>query len=326
MAKRTDPHRPGAIIPAEYTYVMSYALASSEGGWPMPSMGITCRLDRRITRKREDGTEEVINGEHDADGECCVVGLREVAKAKFAATGGTGKCSVCGACYIYGDVWRHDPSGEHIHIGHDCARKYSMLVDRSAHELALGRLRAATATQLIRERNAEERAAFLAQHPGLAEDFAMDHHIIRDIKARFEEYRTLSDKQVALVRKIATELRTPRVTEEHVPAPTGRVTFKGKVVAARSVESAYGTALKITVKVSTPKGSWLAWMTAPRAVLDDAGDHGGIRGCDVEITATLTAGRDPHFAFGKRPNGKVLAYGPEHKPEQCHGCRRTAAA
>src|ERR1041384_3258964 len=94
--KRTDPHRTGAIVPADYDYVLSYNLSTSEDGVRVPSFRVNCQLDRRVY----DADGRIVrNGEHDADGRCCVVGLNGIARVAWAPTGGTGKCSVCGAAY-----------------------------------------------------------------------------------------------------------------------------------------------------------------------------------------------------------------------------------
>lgn len=263
--KRTDCHRPGAIIPADYEFVFSYSLATTQNGWPIPAMGINCEIERRTTDA--DGTTH--NGQHSPDGRCCVIGLRAVAKATFAATGGTGKCSVCGANYVYGDVWRHK-GGEHIHIGHDCADKYALLADRSEWELANGRARQAAAVALLKSQRAEERADFLAAHPGLAEDLEVDHPIVQDIAARFRTTASLSDKQVALVRKLADQIRNPPPPETYVNAPTGKVTFRGTVVSVKDQETQYGDTTRITVKVTTDAGVWLAWGTCPAKMIDEA--------------------------------------------------------
>ena len=95
---RTDLHRPGAIVPAHYVYVLSYSLPTFENGWPIPAINVDLILK-----------------------------LKQEPNAIFAKTGGVGKCSVCGAHFIYGDLWRHTFSGEYIHLGHDCADKYSLL-------------------------------------------------------------------------------------------------------------------------------------------------------------------------------------------------------
>ncbi|HEX9640597.1 MAG TPA: hypothetical protein VGB13_04715, partial [Candidatus Krumholzibacteria bacterium] len=167
-AKRSDPHRPGAIIPAHYEYVFSFNMATSMDGWPVPSFRVNCLLDRRTEEKDADGKHvRFIEGEHDADGNCCVIGLRQIKRARFALDGGPGKCTVCGAHYVYGDAWRHTLSGEIIFLGHDCADKYSLLADRSEAELAALRAKNATAAAILAEQTKEERRAFFLAHPGL---------------------------------------------------------------------------------------------------------------------------------------------------------------
>lgn len=311
--KRTDIHRPGAIVPADYVGVLDYALPSTVDGARVPALGVNCEMDRRVVA--EDGTVTV--GEHHPSGRCCVVGLRTIARVPFVATGGTGKCSICGANYTYGSVWRHEPTGEHLHVGHDCAEKYEMLMDHSAFELEHGRLQRAAAIHLIRERNAADRAAFLAAHPGLPEAFALvstgqAHPILRDLAAQFHARGSLSDKQVALALKLAREVTAPReTTEQHAPAPTGTVEFEGVVVSTKVYDSNYGSTTKITVRVETPEGSWLAWGTVPAAI------HGAVnyenrrlRGARVRIRATLKAGRERHFALMGRPRGDLVQEAP----------------
>jgi hypothetical protein len=114
---------------------------------------------------------------------------------------------------------------------------------------------------------------------------------------------------------------SPFAEEKHVPAPEGRVTVRGRVVSKKGVESAYGWTLKMTVKVETTEGTWLAWGTVPadlaliqhptieyqQTVLE--------RGDEIEFTATLACGRDAHFAIFKRPTkARVIAFAPR-EPE-----------
>ncbi len=113
---RTDAHRPGAIVPTDYYPLMSYSLATTEGGWPVPSIGI----------------EQVI------------AFTAEAHTAGHRVFGSVGKCGICGACFIYGDLWKHE-SGELVHVGHDCADKYSMVADRQSWERENGRVRARAA-------------------------------------------------------------------------------------------------------------------------------------------------------------------------------------
>ena len=282
--KRTDSHRPSAIIPADYAYVLSYHLATTCSGWPVPPFNIDA-----------------------------VVTLQS--SSRFAATGSIGQCSVCGARFVYGDVWRHD-SGEHIHIGWECAEKYQMLVDRSAFELEVDRRKAASGAACLRAHNAQIRLDFLSQYPGLDAALKTPHNIIVDIAARFQQWGSISDKQVALVMKIAKDATMPKAVEQHVPAPTGRQTFRGVVVSTKSQDGNYGVEYKMVVKV-TVNGSdgntatWLTWGTIPNAMIEAApkGKDGrvhSLRDAEVEITATLSPGKDAYFAFAKRPNGKIL--------------------
>lgn len=307
--KRTDAHRPAAIIPAHYECVLQYSLRTTEDGWPVPSCGFDCVTEYRTEIRDADGKlVRIVDGAHMAeDRTCCVMGMR-AAGLPFAAHGGAGNCTVCGARFKHGDVWRHTLTGEHIHLGYDCAQKYIMLVDRSEHELKLGRLRAAAAVECLRARKADERTAFLAKHAGLEEALKLNHRITQDIAARFVRDCELSDKQVALVLKLANEAANPKPAETHVDAPTGRVTFTGEVVSVKDVEGDWGVTLKMVVKVRADGGTWLVWVTAPR----DISREPELRGCTIECTATLTHGKDKHFAFGKRPLAKVVAR-PERK-------------
>ena len=278
MSKRTDIHRPGTIIPAHYVHVFSYSLPTTENGRPVPPINV----DLVIKLKREG--------------------------AKFAKTGGLGKCSVCGAVFTYGDVWRHEPSGEHIHLGHDCADKYDLLADRSAWEIENGRIRAAAAREVQKEVNAEARAAFLAAHPGLEVALQTKHRIIEDIADKFRNrYTSLSDAQVALVFKLADEVANPKPAEIHITAPDGRVTFHAVVVSVKFHEGRFGKQEKMTVKTTTPEGCWLAWGTVPRIRCAGAGLYPIVqKGDELDITATLLPGRDPFFAFMKRPIVKAF--------------------
>lgn len=238
--------------------------------------------------------------------------LKLMGSKPFAKTGGLGKCSVCGANYIYGDVWVHEPTGEHIHIGYDCAAKYQMMADRSEYELAAGRHRQAAAREIAKAQAKEERARFLAQHEGLEEALKKPHRIIQDIAQRFQEYKTLSEKQVALVMKLAKESETQQEEKKAVAPVGGRKTFQGTIVSTKSQDGFHGNIeYKMTVKVETADGVWFAWGTIPSALFDqvEAGEQGKIytlRGMKVEISATLEAGRDPHFAFMKRPIGSLI--------------------
>ena len=272
-SQRTDPHRKGAIIPGEYKYVLSYWVGNSQ----------------------------------DPDG----YGLDELAELNtsgahfFSGPNKMGKCDACGARFSTGDVWHHMPTDEYIHLGHDCASKYGLLVDRSAFELSLERHRAATAVQIQRQLNEEARAAFLSANPGLEEDLTIDHRIIADIASRFIQRCSLSPAQVALVHKIANEVRNPKPREGEAPKaqpPTGRFAVAGKVVSTRVVENDFGTAIKMLVVMRNTDGTeWKAWGTAPSSLLGGVADPGPLKGHNVAFTATFQP-KELGFAFFSRPS------------------------
>ena len=281
MANRTDPHRPGSIVPADYDFVMWYALSSSYMGFPMPPLNI----DLWLKLSHEPGF-------------------------KRAEHGGLGKCSVCGSHFNEGEVWKHRPTGEHIHVGHICAEKYELMADWSEAELALGNRKKAAAVEVEKAQRAEARGKFLAKHPALLAE-ALDkgeHAIIADIRERFMRWADMSDKQVALVMKLYGEQLNPPAAEVHVPAPVSdkRVTFTGTIVGAKLVEGNFGTQCKVTVKVQEAGGTWLAYGTCPAAIVP-MGDLADLKGKQATITAKLAPGRDPHFVFMNRPSGKLVA-------------------
>ncbi len=309
MTKRADCHRVGAIVPEDYDLVLCYSLSSSQDGVRIPALNVNCEIEKR---DRETGE----SGKHAAGGHCCVLALRTIATVAFSAFGDTGKCSICGAAFIRGDVWRHK-SGEYIHVGHTCADKYDLLADTTDFDARLDSLKRRTAAARIAEQSATERAEFLATVPGLEDALKADHPIVKDMAAKLKQWRSLSDKQVALVFKLAHEVANPKPAEQHVPAPEGRVTVRGVVVSAKAQEGYHGQPeVKMTVKVITDAGSWLAWGTMPQCLHDAvweqtegfqpkfAGECTGdkLRGQTVEFTATLSRGRDPHFALFKRPS------------------------
>ena len=286
-----DYHCPSRFVPAHYRYVVSYVFGHSF----MPPINV----DRAVQAMKEYPLFQHPTW-----------GFR------------LGKCSVCGAHFNYGDLWLHEPSGELITVGHDCADKYSLLADRSAFELEVGNAKAARAAELLKVKKAEERAAFFAQHPGLESALECSHNIVQNIKSAFERWGNLSPRQIELVLKLAAEAAASKpvvVPEARVAAPEGRTEFTGLVVSAKDVDSQFGLQTKVTILVETPEGSWLAWGTCPAAILSETGRNGGPRGKRVAITATLKRGRDAHFALMSRPAGRLV----EHTDdcERCLACR-----
>jgi hypothetical protein len=301
MKNRTDVHCPSKIIPSDYEHVMFYNLSTTEDNWPVPSFRVNCNLDRA---ERDSFGNIVKMGKHDEDGKCCVVGLKNIARVKLASHGTTGKCTVCGTKFVYGEIWKHISTNEYIHIGHICSKKYGLLAEYAEFELQYNQYKKIRAMEIKKVKDKKDREAFLENYPGLEQALETDHDIVRNIKSRFLWSKYLSEKQISLVFKLQNEVNNPKIEEKYVSAPEGKQTFEG-IVIKEKIQKWYGkqAVTKITVKVKTKDGVWLAWGTAPSGILDST----PIKGKTVCITATLKrSDRDEHFAFFKRPKGEIV--------------------
>jgi hypothetical protein len=315
--KRTDPHRPGAIIPAEYRELFCYANPSTVDGWPIPSFNLHMLHAQRTGKPFRDLAVRNPDGTYSAGPEAQPITDDAGKPYPMAAIHKGGACDSCGAWFIEGSVFLHEPTGECIAIGHICAQKMELDFDESAAALMSGKRKAARKAVIERRKRRFRLRLFVEKASReLRAALHRDHHIVQDIRARLIQWGEISEKQEALVLKIDREERerAERPPEKHVPAPIedGRQTVEGFVVSAKWQDNIYGGALKMTVKVETDEGSWLCWGTAPGSIADEMADLGGLRGCTVRFDAKLKQGRDEHFALFSRPTkATVLSAGDE---------------
>ncbi len=154
---------------------------------------------------------------------------------------------------------------------------------------------------------AKQAPTFLENNPGLAAALACGHKITDDLSANLAKWGTLSERQIELAFKLYSETFAPAKREErNTAAPVGpRRTVRGRVISTKLHEGYMGRKqLRMTVKVETigPDANyvWLCWGTVPSEI--EGFKFGtGLRGAEIEFTASLEAGNDPHFAFFKRP-------------------------
>lgn len=152
-----------------------------------------------------------------------------------------------------------------------------------------------------REESNRQREEFLAQHPGLGAALtSCNNPILESFGEQLYRRGSLSARQIEVAFQ-ASERAKARAEESHVSAPDGRHEIDGRVVSVKWSESAYGETCRITVKVETPEGIWLANGTAPSALIRQVDDAEDLKGRRVVFTATLSRGREEHFAFFKRP-------------------------
>ncbi len=290
MSTRQDPHRPGAIVPTSYVCVLAYALP-----------------DPGIPGDRGYNGIALQQFVHD----------HELDFPESGLFGHPGKCGVCGARFGYGELWKHEPTNDLVHLGHDCAIKYELFSQNPTWVAELESLKRGRAAYMEGVRRAEDRRGFLALNPGLEEALKHDHHISADLNRKFQQYCTLSPKQVALALKLAAEPKRIREEEKHIEAPVTegkRQRIQGKIVSKKAQENDYGVTMRLTIKMWTPEGSWLAWGSAPSLPADqgycEVGD-------EIAFDAMLTrSDKDPHFAFYKRPTKAVKIGLTKEKPEE----------
>lgn len=264
MTTRNDIHSPKNLKPADYRHVLAFAYAGTDGD---PAVNM-----RELTELRR-------------------------AFPFFRKPSGKGGCDVCGAHFRYGSAFRH-VSGEHIVVGWECAEQ----IDAHGGDLANSReavLRTLERARKLFARRIALRAFVKGATPELRRALRCEHRIVQDIRGRLIQWGQVSAAQEVLVLKIAREEaeKATRPAEVKVPAPEGRQVVRGEVVSVKAHESAFGTTVKMTVKVQAEGGVFLVWCTVPSG-------FSVARGNQVEFTATLTrSDRDAGFAFGKRPTG-----------------------
>ena len=305
---RSDIHRPGKLIPENYTFIGSFFRFRIERDSPE---------GKTYTDWAEEGTAPYYEAQS-------TNALADIHPGAF-------RCDICGAWYHSGGFFRHVTTGELITAGYDCAGKVLRFHDFEAEAKRCLAARQAAETKKRRRMNLRQ---FVASTPvDLRRALRADHSIIQDIRrklirrtewfiqcdAQGDLIIALSDKQAALVLKLAGEVAERAVEqaeERHVAVPVDgeRIDIEGVVVSAKWRENNYGEALKLTVKIDTPAGSWLAWGTAPRALYDtqEYDDSNGLRGARVSFTAMVTpGGTDQHFGFYSRPTNACVLEWPE---------------
>jgi len=274
--KRTDIHRPSAIVPADYEFVACECVKMDAMGAPS-----------------------------------FIMAYREVIRAHMASTGGTyskhahaGNCHICGAHCIYTVLFYHAGTNTYIRTGTECADKLDFMgADafvkhaKDAMKQQAGKRKA----QAILE-TAGLKACwdlYLTQDPGPGEK--NEEQTIRSITAGLVKYGKLSEKQVNFLRmlvtrmanreKMAEQRRIETMAAADLPVSVKRVTIRGKVVALKTADWG-GTQMLIQHATG-----WKVFGSVPAAL------SGVQRGAEVQFDATIKpSGTDKKFGFFSRPS------------------------
>lgn len=266
MTKRNDVHAPTNFNPADYEWVGPYY----QGGNIWEILASRSPWMQEIRKKLNSNP---FNGNHQEKG----------------------TCDHCGASFAYGEVYKHIPTGQYVCVGHICAAKAFGCSDRQ--EFAYRNLKKQVAAIRISMKQKDEAEAFIAEN-NLSDYINAEHHIVTDIRNKLYRFGSLSEKQVALVKKIATEMvdRAKREAEDKAnakPVVAGNgIVIRGTVLAKKWQDSHYGETLKMLVKDDR---GFKVWGTVPSAVSIERGDK-------VAFTANVEASKDDEtFGFFKRP-------------------------
>lgn len=301
--KRTDTHRPSAIVPAEYTYVGQECI-------PIHGMG-DCYAQ---------------------------IAMRERIAAHMRTTGGAyashshgGNCMVCGSVNaIYTVLFHHVPTNTYVRMGQDCAVKCDMGGDfkDSAFRKAVDDARHAHAgkkkAQAILSDDGLERAwdVYTAvPEPGV--NWPYEESTVRDIVGKLVQYGSVSQNSMKylhnLVNRIehraeiqaARDKQRLQEAQNAADCPTGRIDVEGVILSMREEESDFGTRTKILVKTDA---GYKVWGTLP--VVYGESINGRVeqlspgKGDRISFRATVTpSDKDSKFGFYSRPTGGRLVTG-----------------
>lgn len=296
MQTRTDVHRPSYIRPEDYSYTTSFDTTPPEI-WP-PDGVVTPEFQRMMElvmqpwREERDRLANMLNTD------------TSVYKSLY-------RCDHCGAHLRYVSLFYHEPTGNHIAVGEECAENTMDVPDRMTLEIKRLRERSAARREKARM-DAETRKAKeeTRKHDpvaaGILDNYEGENSFILDVKARYDKWGNISDAQASAI--INTYNRENKVEEEEELSSVveGKILVTGTVKRVYFKENAYGGRLVMIVRDDR---NFNVWGSVPSSIANINFDNGKVcgqrqldEGDRVSFTATVTkSDRDETFGFFKRP-------------------------
>lgn len=327
MSKRTDLHRPSAIIPTDYRFV-----ACDYFGGGLEAMGfIGERMMFREHMKKTGGRHAHIT--------------REGADAEDGSFG----CDVCGARIMYAARFHHVPSNTYLTTGMDCADKMD-IGDPRAFASFRKRVAAGLKTQrgLLKAHDicvehgilaAFELQRAIAANGSLMYDEARgrcfyEEEKIYSIVSKVIQYGNISEGQIKFVAsllakindraRVATERAVKDENRANIPHVDKRLTIEGVILSAKYEPSHYDSGffaaacVKVVVEHET---GWKVWGRLPAdlwsgtvkygeptwnngSMVDDGAhvEESKLKGRKVKFDCRIVpSDKDPKFGFFKRP-------------------------
>lgn len=276
---RTDVHRPTELDPTAYSYEGAFDANPDEPAVPgSPESAHVANLRRKLSVRGIGGNWNE-----------------------------RGRCDHCGVSIRYVVVFQHT-GGAYLAVGEQCAAERFELPTKAEWDVKRLRSVAAESRQSIKRR--EQIKAFFVENPDLHECMTYplpegNHHIVDDMARQLKKKGSLSEKQVALARKLIVqqaEWDAKRAAEkaDAKPVPEGTQVVEGVLVATKWA-AGYGLysddVLKMVVKDDR---GFKVFGTVPTSLFDHAPDE--MKGQRLRFTASLEQSKDDEtFGFFKRP-------------------------
>lgn len=210
------------------------------------------------------------------------------------------RCACCNKPIKYSAGVYIKPLDFMVHIGRQCASKVAALGQLSNIKMEYLRDRAVAKKRATEFTNSVE---------GLEEVLVWcatpkAHYIAKDIASKLRQYGSISEKQTELLFKLFATAKAQQANEAEfaptAPAPEGRVVVAGTILGFKEVESDYGVATKMLVRLDGTFAK--VYLTLPSAIAAEVE-----RGSRIQFTATFQRSKDDQFfAFGSRPSKASL--------------------
>jgi hypothetical protein len=213
------------------------------------------------------------------------------------------KCNCCNHKIKHSQWFKHT-SGSYHAVGNDCGAsimKYRVDI-KGAQKQSLAIKR--------RQDRMNKLFAIEQEYPNLLADMEMYHPIIEKIRNSMLAYAKISEKQVALVAKLAEEKRAKEAVSK--PVPTGKKVFIDEMKVVKSAfkyvppfgYEKYGSG-KIVVTLEHKDG-YKIWTTIASGLSERFENHikavEWYNGKTVKnlLFGSIDTGKDAYFGFGKR--------------------------
>ena len=283
VAKRTDIHRPSAIIPDDYQFV-------AFDNVKIESFGDCFLLDEN----------------------------RQIKAAHMARTGGKysqhehgGSCYVCGAGAIWTATFYHAATNAYIKTGLDCADKLGFgYGDFNAFKRSVTNALEAVAGKRKAQAYLTDKGLsrcwdlYIAAGLGIGPSTPYEESTIIDIVGKLVRYGSVSEKTENFLGILLGKIDNRAVAAaqraaEHEAAevcPEGRGIITGEILSTRSEESQFGTVIKMLIRDDR---GFKVWDSMPGGLDAKRGDR-------VCFSANVTrSDKDEKFGFYKRPTKAV---------------------